>query len=346
VRIVLVGGGVEPIPPTGYGGTERFIADLQGALRAAGHDVVVLNRVRHRRMRDEYPFAWELPRLLRNESYDVVHANSPVVANRLAFAGIPYAYTTHSRHWYYRERLSHRWGYWLERRAVRRAAAPVALTESLARTMGAAVGKTRRPIAVIPFGVDSERFRPDWDHRSGNVALGVGVVAPFKRWELAAESLRGSGLRFVLVGPTPDRPYADRLRAVGDHVELVGELSDDALVARYAGSDLLMHPSRVELLSGAVVQALSSGLPVIGGSALQGVVEEGRTGWALPDAEPTALVSSMRQRAKELAENPALRRTMGDAARAAAQVRYSWPRVVEQYVDLYRAMADVARARS
>ncbi len=162
MRIVLVGGGVEPIPPTGYGGTERFIADLAGALRTAGHEVVVINRVRHHRLRDEYPFAWELPRLLRNVTYDVVHANSPVVANRLAFAGIPYVYTTHSRHWYYRERLSHAWGYWLERRAVRRAAAPVALTEPLARTMQAAVGTTRRPIAVIPFGVDGDRFRPDW----------------------------------------------------------------------------------------------------------------------------------------------------------------------------------------
>lgn len=346
MRIVLVGGGVEPIPPTGYGGTERFIADLQGALRVAGHEVVVINRVRHRRLRDEYPFAWELPRLLRKETYDVVHANSPVVANRLAFAGIPYVYTSHSRHWYFRERLSHRWGYWLERRAVRRAAVPVALTESLARTMESAVGTTRRPIAVIPFGVDGDRFRPDWGARSGLRALGVGVVAPFKRWELAAESLRGTGLRFVLVGPTPDPAYADRVRATGDHVQLVGELSDDALAARYAESDLLVHPSRAELLSGTVVQALSAGLPVIGGSALQGVVEDGRTGWTLSDSDPAAFVAKMHERATELAEDPALRRRMGDAARAAAQERYRWPRVVERYEAVYRTVAAASRTRS
>jgi glycosyltransferase involved in cell wall biosynthesis len=347
VRIVLVGGGVEPIPPTGYGGTERFIAELQAALRAAGHEVTVINRVRHRRLRDEYPFAWELPRLLRQEKFDVVHANSPVVGNRLAWAGIPYVYTTHSRHWYYRDQLSHRWGYWLERRAVRHAAAAVALTDSLARTMAVAVGATRRPITVIPFGVDADRFRPEWDQRNGHTALGVGVVAPVKRWELAAEALRSTGYRFVLVGPTPDPAYAARIRAVGgETVELVGEVTDDDLAARYARSDVLVHPSRVELLSGTVVQGLSSGLPVIGGSALAGVVDDGRTGWAVPDGNVPGFVAGMRQRASELAENPAVRRQMGEAARATAQERFSWPRVVQQYEELYRAVAQGAPRRA
>lgn len=339
MRIVLIGGGVEPIPPTGYGGTERFIADLQEALQAAGHDAIVVNQVRHRRLRDEYPFARQLPRLLRDQRYDVVHAHSPVVGNRLGSMGIPYVYTTHSRHWFYRARLSHRWGYWLERRAVRRSAAPVALTERLAATMRAAVPSPRRPISVIPFGVDGERYRPAWDRRGGGVALGVGVVAPVKRWELAAEALRGTGLRFVLAGPVPDPEYADRVRSAGDRVELLTELSAEGLQQRLAESDFLVHPSRVELLSGAVIQAMSAGLPVVGGSAIAGVVEDGRTGWSLPDADLPAFVKGIRQRATELANDPALRRRMGDAARSVTQERYAWPRIVRQYLELYRSVA-------
>ena len=344
MRIVLVGGGVEPIPPTGYGGTERFIADLQVALRDAGHEAVVVNRVRHRRLRDEYPFAWEVPRLLRDLRYDAVHANSPVVANRLALAGIPYAYTSHSRHWYYRERLSHRWGYWLERRAVRHSAAPVALTEPLARTMQSAVGTTRRPIAIIPFGVDGRRFAPRWERRTGHLALGVGVVAPVKRWELAAHALRGTGLRLVLVGPTPDREYADRVRSAGDAVELAGEVSGDQLTNWFAESDLLVHPSRVELLSGAVVQALSAGLPVVGGPALEGVVEDGATGWCVPDPEPASFVAGLRRRVVDLQRDPALRRRMGEAARAVAEERFAWPAVVRRYEEVYRVVADQTRS--
>jgi glycosyltransferase involved in cell wall biosynthesis len=344
VRIVLVGGGVEPIPPTGYGGTERFIADLQSALRAAGQDAVVVNRVRHHRMRDEYPFARELPKLLREVPYDVVHANSPVVGNRLASRHIPYVYTSHSRHWFYRARLSHRWGYWLERRAVRRAAAPVALTPTLAETMRRAVPDARRPISTIGFGVDGERFRPAWDRRTGGAALGVGVVAPVKRWEVAAEALRGTGVRFVLAGRITDPAYADRVRAAGDRVELLGELSDPDLATRFAESDLLVHPSRVELLSGAVVQALSAGLPVVGGPAVRGVIEDDRTGWVVPDDDPHAFVAGLRSRIGQLGSDAALRRRMGETARAVAQERYSWPRVVDQYLELYRGVAALPRA--
>jgi glycosyltransferase involved in cell wall biosynthesis len=340
VRILLVGGGVHPIPPTGYGGTERFLADLQGALRTAGQDAVVVNQVRHRRQRDEYPFAWALPRLLRNESYDVIHANSPVVANRLAFGGLPFAYTSHSRHWYYRERLSHRWGYWLERRAVSRAAAPVALTEPLARTMRAAVSHTRRPIVVIPFGVDGARFRPAWDRRTGGVALGVGTVAPFKRWEVAAEALRGTGFRFVLVGPMPDPSYADRVRAAGDRVELVGEVTEDELERRFAESDVLVHPSGVELLPGVVVQAMSAGLPIIGGPALEGIVDDGRVGYLVPDTDARTFSTGIHQRATELAGDASHRRRMGEEGRAVAQERFAWPHVVERYLEVYRAVAE------
>jgi glycosyltransferase involved in cell wall biosynthesis len=339
VRVALIGGGVHPIPPTGYGGTERFIADLQGALRAAGHEAIVVNQVRGRRQRDEYPFAWQLPRLLRSERFDVLHANSPVVGNRLAGLGLPFVYTTHSRHWFYRERWSHRWGYWLERRAVRRATAPVALTSRVARTMSAAVGPTRRPIAVIPFGVDLNRFRPAWESRTGRAALGVGAILPVKRWEVAAAALSGSGVELTIVGPVADAAYAARVRQAGDHVMLAGEVGDDELARRLATSDLLVHPSSAELLPGAVVQALAAELPVVGAPPLEGIVEDGRTGWIVPDRDAAAFRQGIRDRVRALAEDDGLRRRIGAAGRATAETEYSWPSVVQRYLEVYRAVA-------
>jgi glycosyltransferase involved in cell wall biosynthesis len=343
VRVVLIGGGVYPIPPTGYGGTERFIADLAEALRRAGHEATVVNQVRERRQRDEYPFAWQLPRLLRPLSYDVLHANSPVVGNRLAGRGMPYVYTTHSRHWFYRERWTHRLGYWLERRAVRRASAAVALTDRLAAEIRAKAGPTRRPVEVIPFGVDTDRFWPSWSERTGSVALGVGVVAPFKRWDLAAAALAGTGVRLTIVGPTPDTGYAGQVRSAGEHVTLLGEASSDELARQFATADFLVHPSAVELLPGAVVQGLAAGLPVLGGPVLEGVVEPDRTGWIVPDANRESFVGGLRARAADLARDAGLRRRMGDAARASAESRFSWPSVVDRYVGVYHAVAAAGR---
>ncbi len=335
MRILLIGGGVHPIPPTGYGAVEQIITELQRGLRAAGHEAEVVNRVRHRRMRDEYAFAWELPALLRRERYDVLHAHTPVVANRLAGGGRPLVYTSHSRHWYFRERWTHRWGYWLERRAVRRARAVVALTERLRRTMESTVRAPHAPLTVIPFGVDSDRFRPDWGRRTGTTALGVGVVLPFKRWEWAAAALRGTGLSLKLAGPIPSPAYADSVRAAGDGVELLGEVAPDELERLFRESDVLVHPSSVEILSATVLQALAAGLPVVGGSALDGVFDSGTTGWVVDDASAPAFRRAASDRLKALGSDAALRRRVGDAAREVARTRYAWPEVVRAHLAVY-----------
>ena len=343
MRVLLIGGGVQPIPPTGYGAVERILADFRTALIAAGHDAEVINRVRHRRMRDEYPFAWELPRLLRGERYDVLHAHTPVVANRLAFGGFPFVYTSHSRHWFYRTQWSHRWGYWLERRAVHRANAVVALTPTIARAMSTSVRPPLPPVSVIPFGVDTQKFRPDWTRRSGREALGVGVVQPFKRWEMAARALRGLGVRLRIAGPMPSPDYAAAVRTSGDRVELLGEVGEEELLRLYSESDFLVHPSSVEVLSASVLEALASGLPVLGGPPLEGVVEEGRTGWVVPDGDPVSFVAGLRDRATRLLSDATLGRTMGERGREVAQSRFSWPRVVEEHLRVY---APVAGARA
>lgn len=342
MRVLLLGGGVQPIPPTGYGAVERILADFQKALTAAGHEAVIVNRVRHRRMRDEYPFALELPRLLRSERYDVLHANTPVVANRLAWARLPFVYTSHSRHWFYRERWTHQWGYWLERRAVRRASHVVALTEPLARTMRATVRPLLPPISVVPFGVDTDRFRPSWEARTGTRALGVGMVAPFKRWHLAARALRGTGATLSIAGPLVAPTYADEIRRAGDHVRLLGEVSEEELVKQFAESDFLVHPSAVEVLSATVVEGLAAGLPVLGGGGVEGVVEPGVTGWRLDDRDAEAFAAALRERAKALLQDDAMRRRMGEAARASALARFGWPGVVERHLEIYRSVTSEA----
>src|SRR5258708_40331358 len=85
---------------------------------------------------------------------------------------------------------------------------------------------------VIPIGVDTALFRPSADRRSRGRAIGLGIVRPFKRWELAAEALRGTGLGLTIVGPTPDPAYAAKVVAAGDRVALAGEGRGAALVRR------------------------------------------------------------------------------------------------------------------
>jgi glycosyltransferase involved in cell wall biosynthesis len=346
VRIALVGTGVQAIPPVGYGGVERTISEFAIALKAAGHDPVVINRVRHGRSVDEYLFALALPGLVRAAGADAVHASTPAVANRLAVAGIPFVFTSHSRHWFERSGARQRFGFWLERRAVARARATVALTERLRGEMARAVPRSATRLRVIPIGVDTERFRPDPAARTGRVALGVGVVLPLKRWELAAAAARDAGWSFRLVGPTPDARYLDLVRAANPAIEVLGELTDDELRHEYARADVLLHPSRVEVLAGTVLQGLSAGLPVLGAEPIAELVEPGVTGWTSPvGASEDEIHRFLATQLRALAD-PSVRQTMATAARASAERRFGWPSVVEAHLEMYRAAFSEAPGHS
>lgn len=344
MRVLLAGTGIQPIPPTGFGGVERTIAEYADALGQAGHTPIVLNRVRARRSLDEYWFALELRRLLREEEFDVLHASTPVVANRLAGLGEPYVFTSHSRHWFERGHLGAHWGYFLERRAVARSQATIALTDRGRAAMVAAVRRLPPELLTIPIGVRVDRFRPEYGARRGNVALGVGILAPLKGWAEAAEALRGTGATLRLIGPPVDAAYAERLRAFGPSVELLGEVDDETLRQEFARADFLVHPSRVEFLSGVVLQAMASGLPVLGGAAVRGLPEDGVSGWTAPEgASEAARIAFWREKALQLLADPGLRGRMAAAARQRAESSFSWASVVQRHLELYERLRAAGR---
>jgi len=345
VKVLLVGTGIHPIPPTGYGAVERILFEYGQALNRAGHSARIINVVRSGGSLDEYRFALQLPSLVRREEYDVLHASTPVVANRLALSGLPFVYTSHSRHWFWRESWRHRWGFWLERRAVRRAAANVALTRDVAAAIQRSLPTgSAPPLAVIPYGVNVPESPTDWERRTGRTALGVGLVLPLKRWEIAAAALKRTGVALKIVGPTPSPAYAGRVRAAGEGVELLGEVGEERLHQLYAESDLLVHPSRVEVLPRAVLEAMASGLPVVGSSVVGSLFPEGKGGLtAPPGASEDELVQFFRQSVTRLMVDPGLRREMGAAGRTVAQDHYSWDRVVAAHLELYRRAAAGAR---
>jgi glycosyltransferase involved in cell wall biosynthesis len=340
VKVLLVGTGAHPIPPPGYGAVERILFEYGQALAQGGTSAQIVNEPHEGRALGEYRFALRLPGLLRKQEFDVLHASTPVVANRLSDAGFSFVYTSHSRHWFWRASWRHSWGYWLERRAVRRAAATVALTAEVETEMRRALPPGwSRPLPVIPFGVNVADYAPDWDRRTGRRALGVGLVAPLKRWEIAAAALQGTGIRLRVAGPIVDAPYAARLRSTGDGVELLGEVPEGQLRSLYAESDLLVHPSAVEVLPRSVLEAMASGLPVVGSPVVASLLSGDRTGFAPPaGASPEALVGFFRQAAERLVADPGLGREMGNAARAHAQRAFSWERVVAAHLEMYRSL--------
>ncbi len=342
MKVVLLGSGVLPIPPPGWGAVERAIDGLARGLRALGVEVDIVQRAGKGRPIDEYRFALALPKMLREERWDILHASTPVVANRLILRHQPFVYTSHSRHWSGRHGLTQNWGFYLEKRACSRSLRSIALTPQVADLMHRVYPPTpQERIRTIPNGVDLANFRADWSVRYGTQVLGVGAVHPRKRWHLAAQAVRGvPQASLTIVGPVQDARYAEEVVSRGggrERVTLAGEVSQEELLRRFAVSDVLLHPSGSELLSITVLEAMASSLPVLGTTILREEVPQGVAGLLVEERSTDAVkVESFRQALVELLADQGRRHTMGEAGRARVEERHSWTRVAETTLALYR----------
>jgi glycosyltransferase involved in cell wall biosynthesis len=71
IRFALVGPGIMPIPPTGWGAVEQIIWDHYKTLKAKGHHVTIINT----------PDRNEIKTLIQEGNYDVVHIHYDVFAD-------------------------------------------------------------------------------------------------------------------------------------------------------------------------------------------------------------------------------------------------------------------------
>ncbi|MEN9416482.1 MAG: hypothetical protein RI988_102 [Pseudomonadota bacterium] len=116
-------------------------------------------------------------------------------------------------------------------------------------------------------------------------------------------------------------------------LRFVGAVSHDEVRAWMAGSDLLLHPSLEESFGMVAAEALSAGIPVVGGQrsgALPWVVAQ--AGRLVDATDPEALAAAM----LELLGDPALRARLAQVGRRDVDRRFSVQAVAAEYEALYR----------
>lgn len=202
-----------------------------------------------------------------------------------------------------------------------------------------ALGLTR--VIWQPLGVDAGRFNPARRDPSLREKLGLkdstrllvfaGRYASEKNIDvlLAAMHRLGRGYHLLLIGPGMP-PVAM------DNVSVYGQFCDGEHLARLlASADALVHAGDQETFGLIVLEAMASGLPVVG-------VQAG----ALPELiTPQTGTLAKPRNAEALAE--AVRRlfdadwqAMGRAARARVEADYRWEAVFARQRRLYQALLD------
>jgi phosphatidylinositol alpha 1,6-mannosyltransferase len=227
---------------------------------------------------------------------------------------------------------------WARVRDIHSLATTTLVPSTYARDQLAAHGVPR--VAVWGRGVDTARFDPakrdlalhgEWAP-AGQVVVGsMGRLAPEKQVADLAVLRDLDGLRLVIVGDGPSR--AD-LEAALPKALFLGRRDGDDLARILASLDIFVHPGELETFGQAIQEALASGLPVVaparGGPV--DLVKPGERGFLY---EPGRL-DQLREQVRRLAEQPELRRQMGQAARAFTADR-TWENLGDQLLGHYRA---------
>jgi phosphatidylinositol alpha-mannosyltransferase len=198
---------------------------------------------------------------------------------------------------------------------------------------------------VIPNGVLVPDSAPagDREHRivfAGRQEPRKGLQVLLRAWPEIRER---TDLRLTVAGADPlaVRLLLARLRASDEGIDVVGFLSQEQLTETLLGAKALVAPSLGQESFGMVLtRAFACGLPVVASDipGYREVLEPAASLSVAPD-DPAALADAV----EEMVADEQRRQAMGDAARALAVERYSWPGIAGRLVEIYEHVTDTVR---
>ncbi len=232
----------------------------------------------------------------------------------------------------------------------------IAVSRDLERWLRETIGVPADRLSQIYNGVDSEKFHPGRCPHAAATPAGffdgatcvvgsVGRMAKVKDYptlvrafiRACEQSDRLSGLRLIIVGDGPTRAECQALidaAGLTDRAYLPGDRSDTADWLR--SFDVFVLPSLGEGISNTILEAMSTGLPVIatrvGGTPE--LVSEDETGKMFTPGD----VEELTRLLAEYAASPAKRGEQGAKARARIEQRFSWQGMAAAYQAVYEKL--------
>lgn len=214
----------------------------------------------------------------------------------------------------------------------------------------------RRPVAVIPIGVDPAAYHLDVEQACNAVDRRYPVLRGYRRILVLTFLHPKKGLerlavawgrvnkisrewRLVIAGPDGGYEAESRtafaLHAPGDSVLWVGPVYGREKAELLAGCDLLVLPSDWENFGIVVIEALAAGIPVIAtsGSPWEELSKRGCGWWIRPTIEVLA-----KTLATAMATEQCILRSMGERGRQLAYENYTWDRCAAQMIRLYETI--------
>lgn len=241
---------------------------------------------------------------------------------------------------------------WIYNRAC---AAVVTTGESLRLDLIGTLGTPPFQVISIPTGVDTDKHCPA--DRMSRFALRsanglpvdrflIGIVATLRSWKGHADLLAAlhalapagpaADWHLVIVGDGPQQSnLREKVAELGlqGRVSMVGHQNEPA--DWFRSLDLFCLPSYAnEGVPQALMQAMACGLPCITttAGAITEAIEDSVCGLVVAPRDIAAITSAV----ERLAGDPALRASLGDAARARAKARFGRARMTDRMLEVFQ----------
>lgn len=233
------------------------------------------------------------------------------------------------------------------RKALLGAAAITTFHDSVAAEIVRALPEVAPRLAVVPQSVHFPVAGPGETapviHGDPCLLFPAGI-RPVKRPLLPLAPLDGlfrrhSGLRLWYAGPSLDPRETQRLEREltgRPWARYLGPVPHAAMPSLLAAADIVLNCSLSEGgMANAVLEAFSLGRAVLASDipGNRSVVEDGVTGLLFSSG------SELAEKAARLADDPALRRRLGEAGRRLVESRYTLDRETEAYLEVYGRVA-------
>jgi glycogen synthase len=240
-----------------------------------------------------------------------------------------------------------------------RAAITVATDASLGAVVERVLGLSPERVEVIPNAIDVDECLRLADAERGRrlcerlglagarpLIVTVGRLAPNKGFAVGLEALARArsalpaSWHWVVVGEGPlarDLQSAAQRLELANHVRFIGGVSDTDMHSVLARADLFLNPTLYEGSSLVTLEAMSHGCAVVATRAggIPDKIEDAATGWLAEPGDAGSLADAI---ARWWRAGDEARARIRAAAAERCRQRFDWPRCVDRYVEVIRAL--------
>ena len=299
--------------------------------------------VRMYAIKEYSPFSLSSFRLFRNilisGNYDIVHSHeyksnifTALLARRMGFKFVS------TVHGYNRTTCREYFYYAMDKFSLKKANAIITPTNQMQQKL------RYKNIHVIPNGIEISPQSKACPRASSGIQnpkskiklLYLGRLSPEKdpvNLLRAFEVLknRGHDVELTFAG---DGPEYERIRKSNDSIIMPGRVAD--VTSLLAQSDILVNPSKTECMPNSILEAMSTGVPVVA-TNVGGVAEmirDGIDGLLCPAANSSALADAI----EKIMKNPELGKNLAQSAHQRVTTEFTFQAHIQKTLDLYKTL--------